>query len=136
MVNRFLPVAQTASITKFSSLSRNQVAEFFTLISRKKVYAATICKLCVYLDFDPSLPIPIAQVQRLFLVACLKELINGGSSSYKQIIIGCRLGLTDPNEKLLEAWQLIQEFGGISKSDFDKRLTEFYAKNQLDKTKV
>lgn len=140
MVYRFLPVATTASITKHSFLSRRKIAEFFSTISRRKVQAETITKLCRYLEFDSDLGIPVVQIQRVFLLMCLKELINGGRATYLQVILTCGLAKNQPNDRLTDAWKLIHEFGGISQSEFDQRLMEFYyktqAKNQLDKTKV
>lgn len=128
---KMLPAQKTASVTKFSTLSRNQIAKFLSGISEQKVYPSTVVKLCALLEFKSETPISINEVQRIYLLACAKELVNGGQASYREAMYACRLSLM--YQDLTDVWNLVEKMGGLTKVSFDEKLADFYRVIQLDK---
>jgi hypothetical protein len=132
---KLLPIGKTASHTKYSSLSRNEIAKFLSTLGSKRVYPSTVTKLCKILKFQEEIPVPLSDVQLIYLVACAKELINGGSASYNEAMITFKLRPTDSNADLLEAWNAVHAMGGMTKREFDEAIVTYYAQVQHEKAK-
>jgi hypothetical protein len=117
------------SINQFSSLSRNEIAEFLTSFRSDggKVYANTISNLAVLLDFESNRFIPLNRVQLFYLILAVKQLLDGGRLTHRQVVIQLDLDKdTIDNATLIPIWSLVCSQGGLSAASFDEKLTSFY----------
>lgn len=114
-----------SSITKHSSLSRNQIAAFLTDLNKSKVYPTTVTKMARVLGFDQNMPIPLEQVQRIYLLGCAKEILDG-NNSYE--ICGNLLNLAVGNSQqwLAEAWIFVESHGATKAEQFRQELLAFH----------
>lgn len=126
----FMPASVTKSVTKMSTLSRTKIAEFFTILNGSKVTPNTVKKLCDVLEFPKDRPIPLNEVQRIYLLGCLKELINGGRCTYREAMLTAKISRTDKAENLMQSWNFIEEMGGLSYNGFKESMLDFYVKIQ------
>lgn len=130
---RFLSEQKTISVTEYSSLSRNEISRFLSTLSDTKVYPHTIVKLCNLLVYPKDRPIPFNEVQRIYLLAVSRELIGGGSATYNETMLACRLGRHEDKDKIVTAWEFVSKLGGLNSAAFNDKLTKFYIERLLDK---
>lgn len=115
------------SVTDYSALSRNEVAEFLTTLNDKKVYATTIAAHARLFGFEKMDAIKLEQVALFYILYACKQLIDGGRLSHDQVIKRLGLDKDDYDSKTLAPfWKMIGEYGGLSSVAFNRLLTEFY----------
>jgi hypothetical protein len=129
---KFLKEQSNYFLPSNTLLSRAFIAEFLAslAVNESKPNFNFVSKACEILNFTKGYPIPMAEVQRVFLLACMKEMMGNEYISYVSVADTFGLGSSGPSSLLKACWAQVVGAGGISEEEFNKKLLEFYLAKQ------
>lgn len=108
----------------FSALSCRKVCRFLNTLEIGQISDSTVNRLARFLDFPKRQPIPLGQVQMIYLLIILAKLRG---NTYEFIVDNF---LTKANQTHLDDyWLDISHHGNLTKSKFDQLLVDFYKKS-------
>lgn len=108
----------------FSALKVKKVYEFFNTLGVETVSESTIGRLTRFLDFTPRQPIPLGEIQKIYLLVVLSKLYG---FTYDHTVDKFFVKVT--KEMIDGYWSDSAYNGNLDKATFNDKLLEFYHLN-------
>lgn len=126
---KILPKPPEKGYNQNSALSRNQMTIFFNSLGVGHVSLTTVTRLVKLLKFMPKEPMPLDDIQQVFLLMAMKELYE--DFSYEMLV---RQFFTGVNKSHLNGyWHKIYDDGVVSRDNFSDKMITFYEQMKLNR---